>query len=143
MKWIDEVHAFDDMPPSSDDDEDQYGKPCVDSSRLARPPPPSPLTLWLPLDDVSPDRGGLQVLPRLHTLGALPEGPLGSGAHGGDGVGIAEDILVKHLPEAVDYHLKAGQPAAHHPFTPPVIGASPVSSGGVTVSLCGTLRAPT
>ena len=111
MHWIEQVHALDDCPDSDSDDDDDDGK--------RGPPTHQPLTLWLPLDDVTADRGGLRVLPRLHTRGKLPEGPIGDGAHrGGDGVGIDPSLLAKHTPRAVSYELAAGQPATHHPYTP-------------------------
>ena len=82
---------------------------------------PGRLNLWLPLDDVSDANGGLRVLPRMHHWGALPEGPIvddDGRAEAGAGSGIAMGVLKPKLREAVSYCLRAGQPAAHHPWTP-------------------------
>ena len=119
-RWLDEVHAADNEPlDSSDEDEEPP------------PPPHGPLTLWLPLDAVNSSNGGLRVLPRLHKAGALPEGPIDGGGHassGRGGVGIDAKLLASKMDTAVAYELQAGQPAAHHPYTPHASGANTSSS---------------
>ena len=79
------------------------------------------MNLWLPLDDVDASNGGMRVLPRLHQWGALPGGPIiddAGNADAGAGSGIAMDVLQPRLGGAISYKLRAGQPAAHHPWTP-------------------------
>lgn len=122
VRWLDEVHAADEQTfcDSSDDDDDGAGEP-----QEPPPPRPGPLTLWLPLDDVSAEGGGLKVLPRLHTHGALPAGPIYGACHGDStkcGIGIDEAFLAARIHTTCAYELRAGQPAAHHAYTPHASG---------------------
>ena len=119
-RWLDEVQAADNEPLDSSDEDEE-----------TPPPPHGPLTLWLPLDAVNSSNGGLRVLPRLHKAGALPEGPIDGGGHassGRGGVGIDAKLLASKMDTAVAYELQAGQPAAHHPYTPHASGANTSSS---------------
>lgn len=79
-----------------------------------------PLSLWIPLDDVDATSGGLCIIPRLHKMGKLPTAPMPADeVESGVGVGIDPSVLLAHIPSGVvQYVLRAGEAAAHHPFTP-------------------------
>ena len=81
-----------------------------------------PLSLWIPLDDVDENNGTLVVSPRLHTQGQLPVAPLSDEeAESGVGVGIDPRLIGANTERGhgpVPYRLRAGDGAAHHPFTP-------------------------
>ena len=88
--------------------------------------PVGPLTLWIAVDDVHPDNGGLLVLPRLHQQGQLPTGemPDDSGVRTHPsftkvtpscpnqrspsqvGVGIDPMVLAPHTQHAIAYRLR-------------------------------------
>ena len=70
------------------------------------------VTLWLALDDVSPENGCMRVVPRTqHTaLAALQERPDVQSVLGG---GMDESLVDES--QAVDVELKAGDVSIHHP----------------------------
>ena len=147
MAWIDSVREFDDAVTSSEEDdaatssEEDDAAPDTGESQPSSHSPRRqlhavPLTLWLPLDDVSPATGGLRVLPKLHRHGPLPRGVItvddepGSGVASISGtgvndatdsraaIGIDAQLIAAHAHKEVGYTLAAGQPAGHHPLTP-------------------------
>uniref|UniRef100_A0A7S2HDB3 Uncharacterized protein n=1 Tax=Haptolina brevifila TaxID=156173 RepID=A0A7S2HDB3_9EUKA len=83
-------------------------------------PGDAPFTLWVPLDDVNAENGGLQVIPRIHKSGWLPMAPvMADEAESGVGLGIDRTILQAIIPHGVvSYALRAGDAASHHQLTP-------------------------
>ena len=72
--------------------------------------------VWIALDDIDADNGGMRILPRWHTKGQLPieteEGQLFSQQ-------IAASALPLDLPEqTVQYRMPAGGLAIHHTMIP-------------------------
>ena len=77
-----------------------------------------PLTLWIALDDVCAENGGLHVLPRLHQAGQLSTCDMLDDS--GVGVGITPEEITPHLQHAIGYrwvHARCPQQAMRPPHT--------------------------
>jgi ectoine hydroxylase-related dioxygenase (phytanoyl-CoA dioxygenase family) len=89
----------------------------------------SAVTLWMALDPVGPDNGGLAVIPGSHSLPAQPLGPGGTAPGGGRSVrslfggGIGPAFVDESL--AVPLVMGPGDVSAHHPH---LIHGSPANT---------------